>query len=111
MFGGYEWYAELPKDRFSSSFTKVVYYVYSTLEDGSDDQQLYRLHVLMFHGEDASFDYVLTKYLDTAQDESHGTLYAYTYNEEIDFEKLHKDVIRVLEGKAQADFEKLLETR
>lgn len=108
---GYEWYAELPKDRFSSSFTKVVYYVYSTLEDGSDDQQLYRLHVLMFHGEDASFDYVLTKYLDTAQDESHGTLYAYTYNEEIDFEKLHKDVIRVLEGKAQADFEKLLETR
>lgn len=106
---GYEWYADLPKDRMSSSFTKIVYYVYSTLPDGSDDQQLFRLHVLMFHAEDGPFDYVLTKYLDTAQNEPQGTLYAYTYNEDIDFEKLHEDVIRVLEGKAQSDFELMLE--
>jgi len=26
---GYEWYPEMPENRFSSSFTKIVYYVYS----------------------------------------------------------------------------------
>ncbi|MDH6310341.1 hypothetical protein M2451_003228 [Dysgonomonas sp. PFB1-18] len=105
---GYEWYAELPKDRFSSSFTKVVYYVYSTNPDGSDKDQLYRLHVLMFHSSNSSFDYVLTKYVNTTQGEQRGTLYAYTYKEVIDFEKLHNDVIRVLEGKAESDLEIML---
>lgn len=105
---GYEWYAELPKNRFSSSFTKVVYYVYSTNPDGSDNEQLYRLHVLMYHASNAKFDYVLTKYLEAAKNEYQGTLYAYTYKENIDFEKLHNDVIRVLEGKAQSDLEMIL---
>lgn len=105
---GYEWYAELPEDRFSSSFTKVVYYVYSTNPDGSDNEQLYRLHLLMFHATDAKFDYVMTKYVDAAKNEPQGTLYAYTYNKDIDFEKLHNDVIRVLEGKSQSDLEMIL---
>ena len=100
---GYEWFAELPKNRFSSSFTKVVYYVYSTNPDGSDKDQLYRLHVLMFHGNDQPFDYVMTKRLETATNEVSGTLYAYTYKKDIDFEKLHNDVIEILKGNLQPD--------
>ncbi len=100
---GYEWYADLPEDRFSTSFTKVVYYVYSTNEDGSDKDQLYRLHVLMFHGNGQNFDYVMDKRLETAEGEVAGTLYAYTYNEDIDFQKLQNDVKEVLKGNLQPD--------
>lgn len=100
---GYEWYAEIPKDRFLSSFTKVVYYVYSTNSDGTDKDQLYRLHVLMFHGNNKDFDYVLDKRLDTATEEVSGTLYSYTYKENIDFEDLKNDVKEVIKGNLQPD--------
>lgn len=102
---GYEWFEELPEDRFSKSFSKIVYYVYSTLEDGSDDKQLYRLHVLMFHNIDPSnnIDYVLTKRLATAKNEKSGTLYAYTYKKNIDYVKLKKDIIQVLKGNYKGD--------
>lgn len=105
---GYEWYEELPKDRFGSSFTKVVYYVYSTNEDGSDKDQLYRLHVLMFHGNGQNFDYVLTKKLETAKEETSGTLYAYTYKENIDFQKLKNDIKEVLKGNLQPDTKRVV---
>lgn len=100
---GYEWFAELPKNRFSSSFSKIVYYVYSTNDDGSDKDQLYRLHVLMFHGNQKEFDYVMTKRLETATNETSGTLYAYTYKEKIDFEKLHNDIIEIVKSSLQPD--------
>ncbi|WNJ18295.1 hypothetical protein [Pontibacter sp. G13] len=102
---GYEWFAELPEDRFGSSFTKVVYYVYSTDEEGEDKDQLYRLHVLMFHGVEQGFDYVMTKRLETATNEPSGTLYDYTYQEDIDFEKLHKDVKEILKGNLEPNAE------
>jgi len=95
---GYEWFEELPKDRFSKSFTKVVYYVYSTNPDGSDKDQLYRLHVLMFHSDSKKFDYVMTKRLVTAKNDFSGTLYQYTYKEAIDFKKLQKDVKEIVSG-------------
>jgi len=95
---GYEWFHELPKDRFGSSFSKVVYYVYSTDENGNDKDQLYRFQVLMFHASNSSFDYVLTKRLETAKNEVSGTLYAYTYNENIDFAQLQLDIKEILKG-------------
>jgi len=95
---GYEWYEELPKDRFSKSFTKVVYYVYSTDEDGNDKDQLYRLHVLMFHGTGQDFDYVLTKRNETDNSTPAATLYGYYYKKDIDYRKLKQDVIEVLKG-------------
>jgi hypothetical protein len=100
---GYEWFEDLPKDRFSKSFSKIVYYVYSTNPDGTDKDQLYRLHVLMFHNIDPSnkIDYVLTKRLETAKDEKSGTLYAYTYTEDIDYKKLQADIKEVLKGNYQ----------
>jgi hypothetical protein len=95
---GYEWFEQLPENRFSKSFSKIIYYVYSTNLDGTDKDQLYRLQVLMFHGTSNMFDYVLTKRLETATNEVSGTLYAYTYKEKIDYTKLQKDVKEVLKG-------------
>ncbi|MEO0468970.1 MAG: hypothetical protein AAF206_05070 [Bacteroidota bacterium] len=100
---GYEWYEELPKNRYSKSFTKIVYYVYSTNPDGSDKDQLYRLHVLMFHGDNPHFDYVLTKRLVKAENEVSGTLYAYTYKEDIDYAQLQLDIKEVVRGNVNPD--------
>jgi hypothetical protein len=54
----------------------------------------------MFHKIDPEieFDYVLTKRVETAKKETSGTLYAYTYKENIDYEKLLNDVREVLKG-------------
>lgn len=102
---GYEWFEELPQDRLNKSFSKIVYYVYDTNPDGSDKDQLYRLHVLMFHKRDNStkFDYVLTKRIETATEESGGTLYSYTYTDPIDFVKLRNDIREVLNGNDKPD--------
>jgi hypothetical protein len=102
---GYEWFEELPKDRLSESFSKIIYYVYDTNPDGSDKDQLYRLHVLMFHKRDnlTNFDYVLTKRIETATEESGGTLYSYTYTDPIDFVKIQNDIREVLKGNDKPD--------
>jgi len=107
---GYEWFEDLPEDRFSKSFSKVVYYVYSTNPDGTDKDQLYRLHVLMFHSIDPSskIDYVLTKRLETAKNEVSGTLYAYTYTKDIDYSKLQADIKEVLKGNYQPDSKSII---
>ncbi|MEM6299462.1 MAG: hypothetical protein AAF740_12310 [Bacteroidota bacterium] len=108
---GYEWYAELPEDRFSTSFSKVVYYVYSTNPDGSDKDQLYRLHILMFHGDNPNLDYVMDKRLDTATEEFSGTLYQYNYKEDIDYEKLHNDVIEIVNTSKQPDTQRVIKKK
>lgn len=102
---GYEWYPELGDPETEGSFSKIVYYVYSTNSDGSDKDQLYRLHVLKFHKFDNSvkFDYVLTKRLETATNEVSGTLYAYTYDKKIDYVKLQADIREVLKGNYEPD--------
>lgn len=102
---GYEWYPELGDPETQGSFSKIVYYVYSTNPDGSDKDQLYRLHVLKFHKFDNSvnFDYVLTKRLETATNEVSGTLYAYTYDKKIDYLKLQSDLKEVLKGNYEPD--------
>lgn len=105
---GYEWYPELGDPEAQGSFSKIVYYVYSTNPDGTDKDQLYRLHVLKFHRMDNSvkFDYVLTKRLETATNEKSGTLYAYTYDKNIDYEKLQADIKEVLQGNYEPDMKK-----
>ncbi|MBR4787023.1 MAG: hypothetical protein IK013_03990 [Bacteroidales bacterium] len=100
---GYEWYDELPKNRFSTSFTKVVYYVYSTNPDGSDKDQLYRLHLIMFHGTDMPFDYIMEKHVSTEKGELRQSMYKYTYKENIDYEKLHNDIKEIVKGDKKTD--------
>jgi hypothetical protein len=102
---GYEWYPELPEDRFSSTFTKVVYYIYSTNPDGTDNEQLYRLHVLMFHqdSKEAKFDYLLERQQDTPEATISGSYYKYTYKKDIDYKKLRNDVAEVAKADLQPD--------
>lgn len=100
---GYEWYDALPKDRFSTSFTKIVYYVYSTDADGNDKDQLYRLHVLMFHGTGMPFDYIMDKRITTEEGEISGSMYSYTYKENIDYQKLHNDVLEIVREDKKTD--------
>jgi len=102
---GYEWFAELPENRFSSSFTKVIYYVYSTNPDGSDKEQLYRFHVLMFHQDpkDAKFDYILERQIETDKGMVSGSYYQYTYKEDIDYKKLRNDIIEIVTKEIEPD--------
>ena len=110
---GYEWYPELGDKETEGSFSKIVYYVYSTNADGSDKDQLYRLHVLKFHKLDNSvkFDYVLTKRLETATDEVSGTLYSYTYDKKIDYIKLQADIKEVLKGNYEPDTKSIIKKK
>lgn len=95
---GYEWYPEPGDPETKGSYSKIVYYVYSTHADGSDKDQLYRLHVLRFNktANSTKSDYVLTKQLEKASHEVSGTFYAYTYNKKIDYAKLQYDIKQVL---------------
>jgi len=109
---GYEWYHELPEDRFSTSFTKIVYYVYSRNADGSDKDQLYRLHVLMFHKIDEKApDYVLTKIYDTEKEEIAGTYFKYMYYKDIDYRKLKEDIKTVIKTNLQPDSRRITPKR
>lgn len=97
---GYEWYPEPGDPETAGSFSKIVYYVYSTNADGTDKDHLFRLHVskLPERSTPAKFDYVLTKCLEKASNEVSGTLYSYTYNRKIDYLKLQNDIREVLKG-------------
>lgn len=110
---GYEWYPDLPSDRFNSSFTKIVYYVYSTKPDGSDNEQIYRFHVLMFHHnpKNAKFDYILERQINQDDILISGSYYGYTYKEEIDYIKLKKDIIEILEKDIQPDSRRTMRIR
>lgn len=102
---GYEWYHEMPKNRFGSSFTKIVYYVYSTNPDGSDKEQLYRYHVLMFHQdqEGSKFAYILERQIEDDQQIQRGSYYSYVYNEDIDYEKLQRDIKEIVSNNIGPD--------
>ena len=106
----YEWFEDLPKDRFSTSFTKIVYYVYSTNEDGSDKDQVCRFHVLMFHQSEKNpkFDYILERQIDTENELISGSYYNYVYKEKIDYEKLKKDVIEILTLNIEPDSRRVI---
>lgn len=106
---GYEWYPELPDDRVSTSFTKIVYYVYSTKPDGTDNEQLYRLHVLMFHQDkkETEFDYILEKQQDVDNSKVCGSYYSCTYKKEIDYKKLRKDIKEIVKNNTQPDTKRI----
>ncbi len=107
---GYEWYPLLPANRFSTSFTKVVYYIYGTNPDGSDKDQLFRFHVLMFHQDTAGakFDYILERQMDTDKEQISGSYYRFTYKEKIDYVKLKKDILYILENDLQPDSRRVI---
>ncbi|MGB3453288.1 MAG: hypothetical protein WBA59_05640 [Moheibacter sp.] len=110
---GYEWFADMPENRFSSSFTKVVYYVYSTNPDGTDKDQLYRFHVLMFHQDpkDAKFDYILERQMEIDNSTVSGSYYKYTYKMDIDYKKLRNDVIEIVTNGIETDTRRTIQRK
>lgn len=110
---GYEWYPELPEDRFSSSFTKIVYYVYSTNQDGSDKDQVARYHVLMYHHDpkDVKFDYILERQLETPEAIISGSYNQYRYKKEIDYLKLRNDITEIVSKDKQPGSKRVIPKR
>ncbi len=74
---GYEWYPEPGDPDAQGGYSKIIYYVYSTNADGTDKEQLYRLHVVRAHNNDNALklNYVLSKRLENAQNEVSWHLY------------------------------------
>jgi hypothetical protein len=95
---GYEWYPELGDPETQGSYSKIVYYIYSTNPDGSDKEQLYRMHVLKFHklNEDSKIDYVMTYRFEGEKGEVSKTLYNYTYSNPLNYAQIRKDVRAIL---------------
>lgn len=108
---GYEWFPELGDKETEGSFTKVIYYVYSTNPDGTDKEQLCRYHVLKFHKfsrKSPKFDYILEKQTDEEQGLVSGSYYKYTYNKKIDYKKLKNDIIEILENNITPDTKRII---
>lgn len=102
---GYEWFEEYPRSPYDkSNFTKVIYYIYTQKADGSDHEQLYRLHLEKFNGTARNMDYVLTKKSGSGPDETSVKLYAYPYVKKIDYQKLQNDVREIAGGNIQNYF-------
>lgn len=102
---GYEWFEEYPRSPYDkSNFTKVIYYIYTQKADGSDHEQLYRLHLEKFNGTARNMDYVLTKKSGSGLDETSVKLYAYPYVKKIDYQKLQNDVREIAGGNIQNYF-------
>ena len=99
---GYEWYPNLGDPESEGSFTKNVYYIYSRKKDGTDNEQLYRLHVLKVHkADDEMPDFVLTAYFNPGPDEIRQTLWRFTYSNPVDYVKLREDVRTVIQKIAE----------
>lgn len=97
---GYEYYPELDDTEVGESFSKFVFFIYSTNDDGSDKEQLYRLHVLKFHnllGEPSEVDFILTKRWMVGEEEGSLTCPEFTWSNPVNTEQLGKDILRYLE--------------
>ena len=107
---GYERYPQLDDPKTEGSFSKHVYYIYSTDEEGNDKDQLYTLQTVKIHKfKGDEHDYVLTKreYLDGG--EKSESIWTYTFNDPVDYEKLHNAVVEYLKGNVESDTESEVE--
>lgn len=97
---GYEFYPEIGDKEVEDRYTKIIYLIYSTKPDGSDDKQLYRFHVIKYHRlEDSNlkYDYVLERQTDTKIERIWESFYKYTYQKKINYIKLKKDIVEIME--------------
>ncbi len=106
---GYEFYPEIGDKEVEDRYTKIIYLIYSTKPDGSDDKQLYRFHVIKYHRlEDSNqkYDYVLERQRDTETERLWGSFYKYTYQKKINYIKLKKDIVEILETNSPPNVER-----
>ena len=65
----------------------------------------------MFHGDNPNFDYIMDKHISTDKGEWSGSMYRYTYKEDIDYRKLHNDVVEIVKGNVQPDTQRFIQSR
>ena len=100
---GYEYYPGLDDEEAKGSFSKYVYFVYSTDDEGKDKDLLYRLHVLKFHKleESDEGDFVLTKRWMDGEREVGQTQYKYIWSDPVNTEQLSQDILQYLEENSE----------
>lgn len=101
---GYEWYPQLGDSEAEGSFSKHIYYVYSTDDQGGDKNLLYTLETVKIHkfkGNEP--DYVLTKRTYGKGWEESESIWSSTFYDPIDYDKLHEAVIAFLKGNVESD--------
>jgi hypothetical protein len=99
---GYESYAELPDLEPGTSFSKHVYYVFSRDDRGNDKEELFTLETAAVHKLTPDLpDFVLTKRIRGGESLRSETYWEFTFNDPVDYEKLHQAVIEILKGGAK----------
>ena len=98
---GSEYFEKLGDPKNKASFHKIRYDVYSRDKNGNDLDFQYQIQVLKIHNrsEDVKVgDYVLSKlYPSISVEKLGGPNYNYTYDRIIDYSKLKKDLMEMLE--------------
>lgn len=101
---GYEWFAELGDKEAEGSFSKQVYYIYSQDSLGRDKDQLFTLETVKIHKlKKDEPDFVLTKRVYDKKKEQSETIWTYTFDSPIDYEKLHNAIVEYLKGRVKTD--------
>ena len=90
---GYEWY-----NNDISNTAKIIYYVYSTNPDGSNNEQIVALNVNRSARDTKGYHYIMPDLLNKANssDNNHSLSKIYTYEKGIDYQKLNSDVKTIL---------------
>ena len=96
---GYESYGPLEASGQGTSFSKHVYYVFSRDAEGNDKDSLFTLETVKVHKltEDLP-DFVLTKRVYQKDQVETETYWAFTFNDPIDYEELHRRIVEFLNG-------------
>ena len=103
---GYEYYPNLGEVGAKDGHTKFVYYVFSTKEDGTDKDPLYRFHVseLRKVTKADKSAYVLSKRQSSDDGkESRQTLYEFIYADPVDIKKLRADIRKLVTENAESN--------
>lgn len=106
---GYEWFAQLGDKEAEGSFSKQVYYIYSRDSVGGDKDQLFTLETVKVHKfKKDEPDFVLTKRVYDKKQEQSETIWTYTFDNPIDYEKLHKAIVEFLKGGVKTDTKSII---
>ena len=109
---GYEAFAQLDDKEAEGSFSKHIYYIYSQDSEGNDKDQLYTLETVKVHKlQNSEPDFVLTKRARTKEQEVSGTIWKYTFNNPVEYEKLHNAVVDFLKGGVQPDTKSVIQVK
>lgn len=110
---GYEWYPEIGDPETKGSYSKHVYYIYSTKPNGDDDKQLFTLQTVKIHKIDNSVkgDYVLTFRRYSENGDYSKTHWKAVFKAPVDYDKLHDAVVDYLDTIIKPQLSEFLEDK